>query len=107
MVFESGFSAVPGSPKLPSIDPATISYLFGISLPQADAACNPQESANRRNLQRRIPDQGAHSAENSGEAGYNQRMGYVGRPRAFMRATEHFQCLCRMRGIQIRILLIS
>ncbi len=93
MVFESGFSVVPGSPKLPSIDPATISYLFGISLPQANAAChhtlqigcNPQESAKRQNLQHRIPDPGARSAENSGEAGYNQRIGHAGRPRAFNR----------------------
>lgn len=62
MALESGFSIVPGSPKLASIDPATISYLFGISHLRSTAdfrftpqiGCNPQESAKRWNLQLRI-----------------------------------------------------
>ena len=63
MALESGFSAVPGSPKLASIDAATISYLFGIT-PQRSTATffatshiwlNPPDSEKRRNRQREIP----------------------------------------------------
>ena len=69
MALESGFPAVPGSPKLASIDPATISYLFGIS-PQRSTAiychkmhtdCNPQDSATRCNQQPQVPDMAGQS----------------------------------------------
>lgn len=121
MVFESGFSVVPGFPKLPSIDPATISYLFGISLPtslaHANAAChptsqigcNPQESSKRQNLQHRILVIRSSLGRTSARQNIRAAVGTISGLAMLndnVRSTKHFQHMCLMREIQVRIRLI-